>query len=92
MARKILDIGSAHDGSGANIHNAIADLNVMLEELYSLAETPHPDQYIHFEGTTASFRMGERSGEMCLDQTITALGWDGIFGVDWDNIWSHKLP
>jgi hypothetical protein len=91
MARKILNIGNAHDGAGANLHNAINELNDMLEELYALADNPHPSS-IHFEGLTASFRLEERSGEMCLDQTITATGWSGTEGVDWDNIWSNKLP
>lgn len=39
-----------------------------------------------FEKDGSSFRFTIRDGEMCLDQALTATGFDGTEGVDWKSI------
>jgi len=38
-----------------------------------------------------TFRLTARNGFACLDQAITATGFDGDQPGDWDNIWEKKV-
>ena len=48
-----------------------------------------PD-YVYFYNKT--FRIGVRSGEMVIDQTITATGFTGTEDVDWEELQSFTRP
>jgi hypothetical protein len=91
MSREVLNVGFTHDGGGNNLKNAFDKLNTMLTEIYSFMETPTGLRYVYHDDGTNQFRTGIRSGAFVLDQAISATGFDGTEGVDWDNIKSEKL-
>ena len=45
-------------------------------------------QYYYFVLSAGNFRCGTRGGFFVVDQTLTALGWDGVSPTDWINVWS----
>jgi len=90
MARQIVGIGIApNDGTGDTLRNAMDKINDNCLELYDTAVEPAS---FYFSGRT--FRMQVRSGMLCIDQTITALGFGvgALENTDWGNIIEFKLP
>ena len=65
-----------------------AKLNRMSLELYTLAGTAATREFT-LGGVT--FRNTVRDGYFCLDQAITATGFDGDEGTDWKCIRQDKL-
>jgi len=48
--------------------------------------------YLLLTDGVSTFRLIVRSGELCMDQTKTALGFAGVLHTDWDTIDEYKLP
>lgn len=87
MAKQSIGIGTvANDGTGDTLRNAFDKTNDNFDEVYTAAVEP---TYFYFSGRT--FRIGERSGALCIDKTITATGFDGIENTDWGNIYEFTL-
>jgi len=87
MSKQVIGIGTiANDGTGDTLRNAFDKTNDNFDELYSVAVEP---EYFYFENRT--FRIGVRSGALCIDKTITALGFGvgSVEDTDWSNI--HKF-
>ena len=84
MAKQTVNIGTApNDGTGDPLRTAFDKCNDNFDELYSPV-------YINFNG--GNFRMGERSGALRIDQTITPAGFGGAEDTDWENIAEFKIP
>ena len=43
-------------------------------------------QYRVYTVGTYTYRDGVRSGKFVIDKALTALGFDGVENVDWENI------
>jgi hypothetical protein len=63
-------------------------INDNFTELY--AASIIPQYFVYGSGGTYG-RIGIRGGATVRDQTITALGFAGVQGVDWDNIDTQSL-
>jgi hypothetical protein len=90
MARQAIGIGAApNDGTGDTLRDAMDKVNDNFIETYNVAVEP---VYFYFSGR--NFRIGERGAKMCIDQTITALGFDvgGVENVNWGNVFEFALP
>lgn len=88
MAKQTIGIGAApNDGTGDTLRDAMDKINDNTDELYATAVEPAT---FYFSGRT--FRMQVRTGMLCIDQTITALGFAGAENTDWGNIIEFKLP
>ena len=88
MAKQIIDIGSApNDGTGDKLRDAFDKTKDNFDELYDVAVEP---EYFYFTGQT--FRIGVRDAELCIDQTITATGFDGEEDTDWEKLTGFKIP
>lgn len=86
--KQAINIGLVpNDGQGDTLRNAMDKINDNTDELYATAVEPAA---FYFSGRT--FRMQVRSGMLCIDQTITALGFAGAENTDWGNIIEFKLP
>lgn len=84
MAKQTINIGTApNDGTGDSNRTAFSKCNANFTELYS------PSQILFSGG---DFRIIIRSGALCIDQTITATGFDGVEDTDWENLTSFKRP
>lgn len=84
MAQQTIGIGtSANDGLGDPLRTAFDKVNDNFTELYN------PDQIL-FSGN--DFRITIRGGALCIDQTITPLGFDGIEDTDWEELTNFKRP
>ena len=84
MAKQTINIGTAaNDGTGDPNRTAFNKCNQNFTELYSPSE-------ILFSGD--EFRIVIRSGALCIDQTITPTGFDGVEATDWENLTSFKRP
>ena len=82
MAKQTIGIGTiANDGTGDPLRTAMDKVNDNFTELYA-------PEYITFLGGT--FRMGVRGGVLCIDQTITALGFAGLEDTDWENLQTYS--
>ena len=58
-----------------------------IEELYSTGGGGSGTQLI-----TTHFRIQERGGRLYIDQTITALGFDGVQNTDWEYLTYFVRP
>lgn len=45
-------------------------------------------QYIYYTDGTYYWRKGVRNSEYVIDKTLTATGFNGSEGIDWENVWS----
>jgi hypothetical protein len=89
MAQSFINIGTAaNDGTGDPLRIGMSKANSNFTELYDIAVEP---TYFYFDGRT--FRMGVRAGKLCIDQVITALGFDvgGVENVNWGNVFEFTL-
>jgi hypothetical protein len=89
MAQQFINIGTLpNDGIGDPLRTGMDKANDNFTELYDVAVEP---TYFYFDGRT--FRMGVRAGKLCIDQVITALGFDvgGVENVNWGNVFEFTL-
>ena len=89
MSRQHIQIGVIpNDGTGDTLRDGMDKANDNFIELYGTAVEP---EYFYFTGRT--FRMGVRGGMLCIDKTITALGFGvgSIENTDWANIHQFTL-
>lgn len=85
--KQTIGIGTvANDGTGDTLRNAFDKTNDNFDEIYNAAVEP---TYFYF--ASGNFRIGERGGSLWVDQTITATGFAGTQGVDWDAIHEFTL-
>lgn len=81
MAKQTIGVGaSANDGTGDSLRVAWQKQNANNTELYALLEPV----YYYFNGRTVRFRFA--SGDLYIDKTITATGFDGTENTDWEAI------
>jgi len=69
------------------ISNLRRVLNDMFTELYAGAGTA---QYRTYSDGTTTFRTGVRDTYYVIDKTLTATGFSGTEGVDWENAWATQ--
>lgn len=87
MARQHISIGTVpNDGTGDTLRDGMDKTNDNFIELYSTTVEP---EYFYFTGRT--FRMGVRGGFLCIDKTITGIGFAGTENIDWGNIHQFTL-
>lgn len=87
MAKQTINIGTIpNDGTGDTLRDGMDKANDNFTELYATAVEP---DYFYFTGRT--FRIGLRGGVLCVDQTITGLGFAGIENTDWGCIHQFTL-
>ena len=89
MAQAFIDVGTLpNDNTGDTLRLGMQKSNSNFTELYAIASEPI---YFYFDGRT--FRMGVRAGKLCIDQVITALGFDVgmVENVNWGNIYEFTL-
>ena len=83
MARQIINTDVPNSKGGTPIRDSFNMCNQNFAELYSPAQ-------VVFSGD--EFRIVIRSGALCIDQTITPTGFDGVEDVDWEELQSFKRP
>lgn len=44
------------------------------------------NQYFYYASGSSKFRHGIRGGKLVLDKTLTATGFNGTEGIDWENL------
>ena len=89
MAKQTINIGLLpNDHTGTTLRDACDMINDNTTELYNVAVEP---VYFYFTGRT--FRLGIRSAKLCIDQIITANGFDvgGVENVNWGNVMEYTL-
>jgi len=88
MAKQTIGIGAApNDGTGDTLRDAMDKVNDNFTELYDATVEPAA---FYFSGRT--FRIESRDSKLCIDQTITPTGFDGIEDTDWANVIEFILP
>lgn len=65
----------------------LADLYQMILDLQEYVPSPEGEtQYRLFVDDSITYRIGVRGNAWVRDRTLTATGFAGIEGVDWENI------
>lgn len=64
----------------------INDLYEMILELQDYVPSGGSSQYYSFTDGSIIYRIGVRGTAYVRDRTLTATGFSGIEGVDWENI------
>jgi hypothetical protein len=85
MAKEIIDIGT-YDGdpNAEPLRDGLDKTNKNFTELYNAVIEP---VYFYFTGRTVRFR--SVTSVLYIDHTLTALGFGGIEGVDWEAMQSY---
>ena len=89
MSRQHIQIGIIpNDGTGDTLREGMDKANDNFTELYNTTVEP---EYFYFSGRT--FRIGVRGGMLCIDKTITTLGFGAgsTENIDWANIHQFTL-
>lgn len=82
--QQTVNIGTLpNDNTGDTLRAGMDKVNDNFTELYDISVEP---DYFYFAGRT--FRIGPRGGKLCIDQTITGLGFDvgGVEDVNWKKV------
>lgn len=65
----------------------LADLYQMILDLQEYVPSPEGEtQYRLFVDDSITYRIGARGNAWVKDRTLTATGFAGIEGIDWENI------
>ena len=71
--------GNSFIARGIHINELREKINEIIREINGL------DQYDIFEEGEQQWRIGSRNGKYVRDKTLTATGFAGTEGVDWEN-------
>jgi hypothetical protein len=69
------------------ISSGVAKIGLTTILALNLSATPS-GSYIEYTDGTAIYRKGVRTGAFVIDKALTATGFNGIEGVDWENIYN----
>jgi hypothetical protein len=91
---KNIAIGYAFDsGSILYVKDGVKLRRILVSETIDQILNVTTDDVIYWDDGVDYFRLQVRDGELCLDERITVSpGWDGVEGIDWDNIWGISNP
>ena len=79
-------------GGSVNKISSVGDLTIndlyeMILELQGYVPSPEGEtQYRLFVDDSITYRIGVRGNSWVKDRTLTATGFDGTEGIDWENI------